>query len=138
MIFTDFEELWKNMEKNSIWKSTHFELNWKFSFSVKVPNIQSFVNQKRARTRQNHKYEKYSPNIKLQLSCWPNSKFSTKMERIIELKMDIYKSLTEAHFSEIPWTSTLCNSKSSSNWIKTLKGKVKLHINTTTFLLTKT
>ena len=138
MLLTDFEELWKNMEKNSIWKSTHFELNWKFSFSVKVPNIQSFVNQKRARTRQNFQYEKCRPNIPLQLCCWPNLKFSTNFERIIELKMDIYKSLTEAHFRATPWTSTLCNSKSSSNWIKTLKGNVKLHINTTSFLLTKT
>ena len=62
---------------------------------VKIPKVQSPIILNPARTRQNFQYEKYSPNIKLQLSCWPNLKFSTKFERIIEMKMDIYKSLNE-------------------------------------------
>ena len=68
---------------------------------MKVPNIQSFVNQKGARTRQNFQYKKYNTNIKLQLSCLPNSKFSTKIERIIELKMDNYKTLTETQSASL-------------------------------------
>ena len=57
--------------------------------SVKIRKVQSPIILNPAKTRQNFQYEKYNPNIKLQLSCWPNLKFRTKFERIIELKMNV-------------------------------------------------
>ena len=85
---TDFQVLWKNMENNSNENQPIQHLIRLFK-PVKIPKVKSPISLSPARTRQNFKYK-----IKLQLSCLPNLKFSTKFERIIEL-MDIYKSLTE-------------------------------------------
>ena len=65
---TDFQVLWKTMENNSNENQPIQHLIRTFQTS-EIPKIQSPIILNSARTRQNFQYEKYSPNIKLQLSC---------------------------------------------------------------------
>ena len=93
-MFKCFGKLWRKTQP----KISHIQTLKQIFNTLKIPKVQQPIIQILARTRQDLKYEKYSLNIKLQLSCLQNLMFSTKILRIIELKMDNCIDLAETLF----------------------------------------